>query len=119
MDGDGTEYAVLGNWISFDGRLYQLLGVTTPRRWRTYSKRMQRSMHSFRELQDESVLETEPARVVVIELSQTMTLGGVVEAHPEVSVPPEIVAILNHMSTDDLIIAGDAVKLVFGGPGGP
>lgn len=119
LDGDGTEYAVLGNWISFDGRLYQLLGVTTPRRWRTYATRMQRSMYSFRELQDESVLETEPARVAVIELSQTMTLAGALEAHPEVSVPAEIVAILNHMSMDDLIVAGDAVKLVFGGPGRP
>ena len=117
LDVDGTEYAVLGNWISFDGRLYQLLGVTTPRRWRITSARMQRSMYSFRELEDEAVLETEPARVAVIELSQTMTLAGVVEAHPEVSVPPEIVAILNHMSMNDLIVAGDAVKLVFGGPG--
>ncbi len=116
LDVNGTEYAVLGNWISFDGRLYQLLGVTTPRRWRTYGTRMRRSMHSFRELEDESVLETEPARVAVIELSQTVTLAGVLEAHPEISVPLEIVAILNHLSMDDLIIAGDAVKLVLGGP---
>jgi len=119
VDANGTEYAVVGTWISFNGRLYQLLGVTTPGRWRRYAPRMRRSMYSFRELEDESVLETEPARVAVIELPQAMTLAGVLEAHPEVSVAPEIVAILNHMSMDDLIVAGDAVKLVFGGPGRP
>ena len=119
FDADGSEYAVLGNWISYDGRLYQLLGVTEPSRWRSYATRMQRSMYSFRELNDEDALATEPARVVIVELTQTMTLAGVVEANPEISVEPEIIAILNHMSFDDLIVEGDAVKLVFGGPGTP
>ena len=46
-------------------------------------------------------------------------LAGVIEEHPDVSVRPETVAILNHLSLQDLIESGDVVKLVFGGPGMP
>jgi predicted Zn-dependent protease len=78
---------------------------------------MERSMRSFEELTDESVLAVEPARLAVTEVGQSMQLAGVVEARPDVSVSPQTVAILNHLSLQDLIDAGDLVKLVVGGSG--
>ncbi len=112
-------YAVLGTWIEYEGRLYQLLGVTSPARWRTYARTLQRSAHSFRELTDRAALGVEPARVAVTSVPRRMQLAGVIEEHPDVSVVPETVAILNHLSLQDLIESGDVVKLVFGGPGMP
>jgi predicted Zn-dependent protease len=112
-----TQYAVLGNWIQWDGRLYQLLGITTPSRWRDYASTMERSMHSFAELTDEEVLGIQPARLAVTEVEQSMQLAGVIEQHADLSVSPQTVEILNHRSLQDLIGAGDLVKLVFGGPG--
>jgi len=110
-----TEYAVLGNWIEYDGRLYQLLGVTSARRWRENASTMRRAMGSFAELTDDGALGIEPARVAVIEVRRRMQLAGVIETHAEVSVSPQVVAILNHSSLQDLIEPGDLVKLVFGG----
>jgi len=114
---DRRDYAVLGNWIAYDGRIYQLLGVTSPARWRQYGTAMQRGMHSFSELTDREVLDTEPARVAVTEVRRSMQLAGVIEEYPELSVSSRTLAILNHLSLDDLIDGGDLVKLVFGGPG--
>jgi predicted Zn-dependent protease len=114
---DGNDYAVLGTWIEYDGRLYQILGVTAPSRWRTYATTMQRSMHSFVELTGREALGVQPARVAVVEMSQRMQLVGAIEQYPEVSVSPATVAILNHLSLQALIDEGDLVKLVFGGPG--
>jgi len=114
---DGNDYAVLGTWIEYDGRLYQLLGVTAPSRWRAYAATMQRSMHSFVELTGREALGVQPARVAVVEMSQRMQLVGAIEQYPEVSVSPATVAILNHLSLQALIDEGDLVKLVFGGPG--
>ena len=114
---DRSEYAVLGTWISYESRLYQMLGITSRARWREYATTMQRSMRTFDELTDPEVLGVEPARVAVTEVDPSMQLVGVIEQHPELSVSPETVAILNHLSLQDLIEAGDVVKLVFGGPG--
>ena len=112
-------YAVLGTWIEYEGRLYQILGVTSPERWRAYLGTMRTSARSFRELTDADALAVEPARVAVTEVPQRMQLAGVIEQYPEVSVSPETVAILNHLTLQDLIAAGDVVKLVFGGPDRP
>jgi predicted Zn-dependent protease len=114
---DRRDFAVLGNWIAHDGRIYQLLGVTSPSRWRRYATSMQRSMHTFSELTDREVLDTGPARLAVTEVRQRMQLAGAIEEYPELSVSAETVAILNHLSLYDLIDAGYLVKLVFGGPG--
>lgn len=114
---DRSDYAVLGTWIEYDGRLYQLLGVTSPSRWRAYATTMQRSMHSFVELIDGEALGVQPARVAVVETSRRMQLLGVIEQYQDVSVSPPTVAILNHLTLQDLIDEGDLVKLVFGGPG--
>ena len=116
VQASNATYAVLGTWIDYDGRLYQILGVSSPNRWRAYSRTMRSSARSFAELTDETALEVGPARVAVTEVSQRMQLAGVIEQYPEVSVSPETVAILNHLSLQDLIAAGDVVKLVFGGP---
>lgn len=114
---DRSDYAVLGTWIEYGGSFYQLLGVTSPSRWRAYATTMQRSMHSFAELVDGEILGVQPARVAVVETVQRMQLVGVIEQYPGVSVPPPTVAILNHLTLEDLIEEGDLVKLVFGGPG--
>lgn len=119
VQASNTSYAVLGTWIEYEGRLYQILGVTSPSRWRDYARTMQRSARSFRELTDADALRVQPARVAVTEVRSRMQLAGVIEEHPEVSVRPETVAILNHLSLQDLIDAGDVVKLVFGGPNLP
>lgn len=116
VDSQQTRYAVLGHWIEYEGRLYQLLGVTSPSRWREYLTTMQRSMQSFDELTDETALAVQPARLAVREVTPSMQLSGVIEEHPEISVAPQTVAILNHLSLQDLIEDGDLVKLVFGGP---
>ena len=55
------------------------------------------------------------ARVAVIEVERRMQLAGVIETYAEVSVSPQVVAILNHSSLQDLIEPGDLVKLVLGG----
>ena len=79
---------------------------------------MRRSMRSFDEVTDRDVLDVEPARVSVVGVDDTMQLVGVIEDHGNVSVPPQTVAILNHLTLQDLIEAGDIVKLVVGGPRG-
>lgn len=117
--GDNTIYAVYGLWVEYDGRLYELLGVTTPRSWNDYGQRLQRSLRSFRRLDDPEVLAVEPARVKTVRSPQTQQLRGVIEARPETSVEPEVVALINQRRLDETVQAGELMKLVTGGPGEP
>lgn len=114
--GDNTIYAVYGLWVEYDGRLYELLGVTTPRNWNDYRRVLQRSLTSFRRLNDPEVLAVVPARVEVVRSSQAQRLRGVVEAHPETSVEPDVVALINQRDLEGAVEAGELVKLVTGGP---
>ena len=113
--GQRGSYAVTGYWITYDERIYQVLGVTSPRAYSRYSRTLVSSMSTFRELTDETALAIEPARVSVVELPQLLQLRGVLEENPEVSVSPATIAILNHRELDDVIEVGSLVKLVFGG----
>jgi len=115
--GDNTIYAVYGLWVQYDGRLYELLGVTTPRNWDDYRRVLQRSLTSFRRLDDPEVLAVEPARVEVVRAPQEQQLRGVVEAHPDTSVEPDVVAFINQRGLAEAVGAGELVKLVTGGPG--
>lgn len=109
-------YAILGLWVSYEGRLYQLLGVTTPSAWRHYRSELSTSLGSFRRVTEAPVLGVEPARVKVSWTTQRLQLAGFIEAHPEVSVPAATIAIINHLELSDMLEAGALVKLVAGGP---
>ena len=93
--------------------------TTSPGAWRDHSDTLAASVRNFRELTDADSLAAEPARLSIVEVGQRQQLRGVLEAHPEVSVGEQTVAILNHRELDDLIPAGSLIKLVFGGPQQP
>ncbi len=113
--GESSNYAVLGQWTLHDGILYQLLGVTSPSSWRSYRGAFLACEESFRELTDAQALDVQPARVQVLRAPQRLQLVGLIEAHPEISVPPATIAILNHLELDDMLEVDALVKLVTGG----
>lgn len=108
-------YSALGIWISYEGRLYELLGATSSRGLERYRQRFIDSLYSFRELTDPEVLETLPARLELIRVRQPTQLVGVLEAHPENTATLETIELINHMNLHDALPAGELVKLVTGG----
>jgi predicted Zn-dependent protease len=113
--GESSNYAVLGQWTLRNGVLYQLLGVTSPSSWRSYRGAFAACEESFREITDAQALDVQPARVRVLRTPQRLQLVGFIEAHPEISVPPATIAILNHLALDDMLEVDALVKLVTGG----
>jgi predicted Zn-dependent protease len=113
--GERSNYAVLGQWTLHDGLLYQLLGITSPRSWRDYRETFVACQESFEELTDQRALDVAPARVEVRRNPQRMQLVGFIEAHPEISVPPDTIAIINHLALDDMLAEDVLVKMVTGG----
>jgi predicted Zn-dependent protease len=113
--GERSNYAVLGQWTLHDGLLYQLLGITSPRSWRDYRETFRACQESFEDLTDERALGVVPARVEVLRNPQRMQLFGFIEAHPEISVPPVTIAIINHLELDDMLEEDALVKMVTGG----
>lgn len=116
--GRSGAYGVLGLWVTHRGRLYQILGLTSPGDFSAYRRVFDSSLSSFRELTDPDALGVAPARLAVTRVPARQTLSEFLEGR-EVSVDPGTIALINGMRLDDALVPGSLVKRVVGGRPGP
>ena len=101
-------------FIEFNGRVFQLLGLSTEQQWPQYATSILQSLRSFARLTDRSALSVQPMRLSVVTLDRSMTLRQFNERYPS-TVPIETVALLNQAEPFTAFHEGDLVKRVVGG----
>jgi predicted Zn-dependent protease len=102
-------------WIDYRERVFQILGYTPEARWSQYSNVMASSIASFSRETDPEVLNVQPRRLKIIDLSRTATLETLLRDYPS-TVSPQTVGLINNLqSAAATLAAGDQFKRVGGG----
>lgn len=112
-----TEQGVLRGVVSFvshGGATYQLVGYTAAARADAYLPTFQKSLASFRTLDDPAALAVQPAHVQIVKVPRDMTVAEFNAQFPS-SVPVETVALVNGVPDGGKLEAGHAAKRIVGG----
>ena len=104
----------LVGFVSYQGRVYQLLGYSVADAWSGYRDQAQRSLASFGALTDPRHINVEPKTIEVVELPRTMTLGEFAQRFPS-TVDAETLAIINGVDESTTLELGTLVKRVVEG----
>jgi len=104
----------LAAFVSYGGRVYQLLGFTVTERWSTYSAAIGATLQSFVNVTDRAVLDVQPARVRIVTIDRSMTSADFARRSPS-SVSSDLVAVINDVQADATLPAGSVLKQVVGG----
>jgi len=110
-----TEQGILQGtigWISYEGRVYQILGYTPAANYRASEQAFLQSIRSFAPLTDPTALAVQPNRIAVVRTTETMTLEAFNQRFPS-EIPIAELAILNEVaSANSTLPAGSLVKRV-------
>jgi predicted Zn-dependent protease len=112
-DLEGTPIAGLAVFLDYEERVFRLLGYTTEARFDAHRGAFERSLDSFRRLEDRRVLAVEPVRVKVERLERPTTIARLARSR-EVPVSVEQLALLNNVDPDQELESGAWVKIVVG-----
>jgi predicted Zn-dependent protease len=113
-----TEQQVLAGlvaFISYEGNLYRLMGLTLQSRWSAYRSAFQQSIMSFNRLADRAALSVQPLELQIVQLDRPMTLGQFAQRHPS-QVSLEELALINQVDPGVELEEGRPLKRVVGGP---
>jgi predicted Zn-dependent protease len=113
-----TEQQVLAGlvaFISYEGNLYRLMGLTLQSRWSAYRSAFQQSIMSFNRLADRAALSVQPLELQIVQLDRPMTLEQFAQRHPS-HVSLEELALINQVEPGVELEEGRPLKRVIGGP---
>jgi predicted Zn-dependent protease len=96
---------------------YQVIGYTSSSRFGQYSPVFEQSMESFAELTDRRLLDVEPKRIDIVQVSSAMTVETFGERYPSTISMDELL-MLNGWTAGQRLEAGSLAKRVTG-TGGP
>ena len=102
-------------FIEHGGKVFQLLAVAPEPRWAAYASTAERIFLSFSVLTDRAILDAQPMRVQIITVPRAMTLAALASERPA-PVPVAPLALLNGLSADASLQAGQKLKWVTGRP---
>ena len=98
-------------FLSYDGRVYQLLAYAPQARWAAYAGAADGSLGSFDRLTDPGILNVQPWRVQVVNLSAGMTLDDFVRRYPGPATPAAT-ALVNNIDPAGRLPAGPVKRIV-------
>ena len=104
-------------FVAYDGKIYQILGMSTGASWGTYKPTIATSIKSFARLTDPKKLEVEPKRVDIVTLTKDMSLQQFSKSYPS-TVSLDQLALLNQCEPTTVLTKGQMVKRVVGGVSG-
>jgi len=99
-------------FVSYEGRVYQLIGYSVAAAFPQYQSIFQQSIGSFASLADPTVLAMQPNRISIVRITQSMTLAEFNRRFPSV-IPIAELAIINQVATPETVLpSGMQVKRV-------
>jgi predicted Zn-dependent protease len=112
---DQTVIQGLAAWIEYGERVFQVIGYTPRERWGAYENAIAQSVGSFARETDRSVLNVQPRRIDLVQVSRPTTPESLLSQYPS-TVPTQVVALINDFQGRATVPAGDIFKRVVGGP---
>jgi predicted Zn-dependent protease len=107
------------SFVSYNGQTFGLLGYTPAGKLGSYDRAFQSTITSFRQLNDASKINVQPARVELVKVPQQTTLEQFNSQYPS-TISIEELAIINELEGPSSgIQAGQTVKRVVGGRPAP
>ncbi len=101
------------SYVEYNGAVYQLMGYSTQSAWNGYQSAVGQSLASFDKLTDAKALNVKPMRLKVMKLDRAMTLDQFNQKYPS-PVSLETLAIMNQITPNQMLSAGQYVKRVIG-----
>jgi predicted Zn-dependent protease len=112
--GEQGELAGAAVFVGHEGRVYQIVELTTPDKLGGFAPAFTDVPASFAELTDPGALAARAAKVQVFSVPRPMTLAQLAQERPA-SVPVETLALINQIQPTTALTAGQKVKWVVGG----
>jgi len=101
-------------FVKHDGKVFQLLAISTPDQWKGSRNALESSLASFSRLDDPKALNVKPRHLRLVKLSKEMTLEDFDKKYPSV-VKMDLLALINHVQPGERLAAGTLVKRVVEG----
>ena len=111
---DQGELADVAAFVDHEGKVYQILELTSPDKLSGFGPLFTQVPASFSQLTDPAALAVRAAKVQVLTAPGAMTLAQLAQQRPA-SVPVETLALINQMQPSTALAAGQKVKWVVGG----
>ncbi|MGE5142419.1 MAG: peptidase M48, partial [Acidobacteriota bacterium] len=102
-------------FIAYEGRVYQILAITSQDRWPGVRDVAWRATTSFDRLTDPTVLAVQPWHLQVVTVPRSMTVEEFARTYPG-PVPVATVALVNNVDVTDRFAAGSLAKRIVGDP---
>ena len=102
------------SFVSYDGKIYRILGYTPAGRFSTYQGAFDASIRSFRRLSDPRYLDVQPKRIALVNLDRQMDLPQFARAYPS-TVKIETIGLINGVAANQMLPRGELAKRVVGG----
>jgi predicted Zn-dependent protease len=101
-------------FVEYDGRVYQLVGLSGEANWSVFQPSISRSLGSFQKLTDSRMLDVEPKKVRLARPGSPMTLEEFARRFDS-TVDLKTLAVINGVDAQDKLEVGRAYKVVRGG----
>jgi predicted Zn-dependent protease len=111
---DSTALAGRVVFVSYDGRVYQLLAYAPQARWSAYATAADQSISSFDRLTDPAILAVQPWHLQLVNLTRAMSLDEFVQRYSGPATPAAT-ALVNNIDTNGRLGTG-LVKRIVGQP---
>jgi len=98
-------------FISYGGKVYQILSYTSQQLWNNYGGTMVSSVNSFNKVTDPNILNVKPHKLKIVKLDSDMTVQQFYQKYPSI-VPVEKVALINQVNVGDKFVKGQLVKQI-------
>ena len=112
-----TEQGVLRgevSFVSYEGRIYRLLGYTPAERFARYQDAFAATLRSFGRLTDRRYLDVQPKRIALVNPERQMGLPEFARAYPS-TVKVETIGLINGVAANQMFPRGELAKRVVGG----
>ncbi len=108
--------ALLGevSFVSYDGKVYQLMGYAPAARFSAYQRAFDASLRSFSRLTDSRYLNVQPKRLELVSLERQMALPEFGRAYPS-TVELGTIGLINGVGANQMLPGGELAKRVVGG----
>jgi predicted Zn-dependent protease len=102
------------SFVSYEGRIYRILGYTPAERFQRHQSAFDASIRSFRPLTDPRYLGVRPSRIALVSPNRSMALPEFARSYPS-SVGPETIGLINGVAANQTFPRGVLAKKVVGG----
>jgi predicted Zn-dependent protease len=111
---DQGELRGIAAFLSYGGKVFQILGYTPASRFGQYDDVITASLNSFERLTDRRYLSVQPMRLEIVRVPREMTIREFNQRYPS-TVPLTKVALINEVDENGRLAAGTMAKRVVGG----